>query len=203
MTAAGTTISDRTCGVPAEVVRIKRYPNRRFYDRTGRKYVTLQEIEELVCQGHTLDVRDSRSDEDLTRVVLTQILVERHPERMEMFPIGFLHLVLRANDLALEFLQAFLRLSFLTLESFQGSRTLAALPTPLDWMRMFFPGFTPGPRQPDESSEATVERLSRRLAELEDRIRQLESGPAPAADPGPTPEPRTRHVRRLEDRSTK
>jgi hypothetical protein len=70
-------------------------------------------------------------------------------------------------------------------------------------MRMFFPGFTPGPRQPDESSEATVERLSRRLAELEDRIRQLESGPAPAVDPGATPEPRTRHVRRLEDRSTK
>jgi polyhydroxyalkanoate synthesis repressor PhaR len=203
MTAAGTTTSDRTCAMPADVVRIKRYPNRRFYDRTSRRYVTLQEIEDLVRQGHTLDVRDSRSDEDLTRVVLTQILVERHPERMEMFPIGLLHLVLQANDLALEFLRVFLRLSFATLESLQGTRTLAPLVTPLDWMRMFFPGFVPGPRQPDESSVGLVDQLSRRVAELEDRIRQLESGPAPVAELGSGPEGRTRHVRRLEDRSAK
>ena len=110
MTAARTTTDDRTSD-DCDIIRIKRYPNRRFYDRTKRKYITLQDIEDLVCQGHTLDVRDSKSDEDLTRVVLTQILLERHPERMDMFPIAFLHLMLRANDLALEFLRVFMRLS--------------------------------------------------------------------------------------------
>src|SRR4051794_8421619 len=133
MTAAGTTASDRACGMDGDPVQIKRYPNRRFYDRTSRKYVTLQEIETLVCQGHTIDVRDSKSDDDLTRTVLTQILLERHPERMELFPIPLLHVMLRANGLALEFLGVFLRLSLTTLESFQGSRTLAPFGTPFDW----------------------------------------------------------------------
>jgi polyhydroxyalkanoate synthesis repressor PhaR len=177
MTSAGTTKNDRTGGMDSDVVQIKRYPNRRFYDRTKRKYVTLQDIEELVRQGHTIDVRDSKSDEDLTRVVLTQILVERHPERMEMFPIALLHLMLRANDLALEFLRVFLRMSLATLESLQGSRTVAPFVTPFDWMRLFFPGFAPGPRKLKDSPPATVDELSLRVAELEARIGQLESSP--------------------------
>jgi polyhydroxyalkanoate synthesis repressor PhaR len=175
MTAAPSTTDDRA-NSDCAIVRIKRYPNRRFYDRTKRKYITLQDIEDLVCQGHTLDVRDSKSDEDLTRVVLTQILLERHPERMDMFPIGFLHLMLRANDLALEFLRVFMRLSLATLESFQATRKSSPFVSPFEWMRMFFPGVAVAPRLPDESSDASMEPLALRMAELEARIRQLESG---------------------------
>ena len=202
MTAARTTTDDRTSD-GCDVIRIKRYPNRRFYDRTKRKYITLQDIENLVCQGHTLDVRDSKSDEDLTRVVLTQILLERHPERMDMFPIAFLHLMLRANDLALEFLRVFMRLSLATLESFQASRTLSPFISPFDWMRMFFPGALAAPRRLDESSEAMADPLSRRMAELEARIRQLESSSAPAIDQGLLPDRRPRPVPEIEDRSSR
>jgi polyhydroxyalkanoate synthesis repressor PhaR len=204
MTATGTTRDDRACNMESQVVRIKRYPNRRFYDRTSRKYITLQDIEELVRRGHTVDVRDSRNDEDLTRIVLTQILLERHPERMEMFPVALLHIILRANDLALEFLRVFLRLSLATLESFQGTRTLAPFVSPFDWMRLFFPGFLPGgPRQSIEPSEATVEQLYRRVAELEDRIRHLESGSVPIEEPRAIPDLSPRSVRELEGRRSK
>jgi polyhydroxyalkanoate synthesis repressor PhaR len=192
--ANGSGDSDRDICPSADIVPIKRYPNRRFYDRKSSKYVTLQEIEELVREGHTIEVRDSRSQEDLTRVVLTQILLERQPERMEMFPIPLLHIMLRANDLSLEFLRVFFRLSLATLESLQGTRSVGPFVSPFDWMRIFFPGFNPPQesRKPEESpkvtikpaettsivsSEATVEQLSRRLAELESRIRQLESEP--------------------------
>jgi hypothetical protein len=85
--------------------------------------------------------------------------------------------MLRANDLALEFLRVFLQMSLTTLENLQGSRTVAPIVTPFDWMRPFFPGFAPGPRQLTDPPPARVEELSRRLAELEGRIRQLESGP--------------------------
>jgi polyhydroxyalkanoate synthesis repressor PhaR len=203
MTAAGTNTDDRTSD-GCEVVRIKRYPNRRFYDRTRRKYITLQDIEELVRQGHTLDVRDSKSDEDLTRVVLTQILLERHPERMDMFPIAFLHLMLRANDLALEFLRVFMRLSLATLENFQASRRSSPFLSPFDWMMMFFPGVAPAPRHSDESLGATVEPLSRRMAELEARIRQLECGSAPVVvDQRLLPDRKPRTVPELEDRHSR
>src|SRR5438270_11927679 len=120
MTANGREDNDRACCSRSDVVPIKRYPNRRFYDRKSSKYVTLQEIEDLVRGGQTIEVRDSRNDEDLTRVVLTQILLERQPERMEMFPIPLLHIMLRANDLSLEFLRVFMKLSLATLERLQG-----------------------------------------------------------------------------------
>jgi len=202
MTAAGTATEDRTSD-GCEVVRIKRYPNRRFYDRTRRKYITLQDIEDLVRQGHTLDVRDSKSDEDLTRVVLTQILLERHPERMDMFPIAFLHLMLRANDLALEFLRVFMRLSLATLENFQASRRLSPFISPFDWMMTFFPGALPAARRTDEPTDATIEPLSRRMAELEARIRLLESSATTVADPRKLPDRVLRPVPELEDRPTR
>jgi len=204
MTTAGTTKNDRTFGRQSEVVQIKRYPNRRFYDRSSRKYVTLQDIEGLVRSGHTVDVRDSRNDEDLTRVVLTQILLERHPERMEMFPIPLLHLILRANDLALEYLGVFLRMSLVTLESFQGSRTMGPFVAPFDWMRMFFPAFAPGPRKSlDPPLDGNVEQLSHRVAELEARLKQLESGPAPLVEQGVALDLKSRPARGLEDRSSR
>jgi polyhydroxyalkanoate synthesis repressor PhaR len=198
MTTAGTTQDDRTCGRDSDVIRIKRYPNRRFYDRTKRKYVTLQDIEDLVRQGNTVDVRDSRNDDDLTRVVLTQILVDRHPERMEMFPIALLHTMLRANDLALEFLRVSLRMTLALLESFQGSRTMAPFVMPFDWMRVFFPGFAPGPRQLENAAATTVEQLSRRVAELEGRLRQLESKSNTNIDQEPVLELPQRYVRGIE-----
>src|SRR4051794_7533650 len=124
----------------SEIVPIKRYPNRRFYDRRSSRYVTLQEIEELVRDGQTIEVRDSRSDEDLTRVVLAQILLERQPERMELFPIPLLHFMLRANELSLDFLRVFMRLSLATLESLHAGKAIPPFATPFDWMRIFFPG---------------------------------------------------------------
>lgn len=160
-----------------ETIQIRRYPNRRLYDRSRRQYVTLGDIEELVRTGHTIEVRDSRTDEDLTRPILAQILLERHPDKMEMFPVAMLHGILRANDLAIEFMRTYMRHSLAALEHVQVPAPALPLPTPLDWMVSFFPGMTPRPPvAPDTAS------MARRLAELEDRIERLEAAD-PDADP--------------------
>jgi polyhydroxyalkanoate synthesis repressor PhaR len=134
-----------------EAVEITRYPNRRFYDRSRGQYVTLSEIEELVRGGQTVVVRDSKTGEDLTRAVLAQIILERHPERMDLFPVSMLHMVLQANDLVLDWMGNYLRQSMEFVERMTPSAALPPLmaplapptagsfPSPLDWMKAFFP----------------------------------------------------------------
>jgi polyhydroxyalkanoate synthesis repressor PhaR len=160
-----------------EVVSIKRYPNRRLYDRQARRYITLQDLEDLVLQGKKIEVRDSRTGEDLTRAILTQILLERHPEKMEMFPVAMLHGILQANDLVLEFLRSYLRQSLAILEQMQQPAPLAPIIASMDWMRAMMPPTLPfaPPRMGAGAAVAgSPPDLYARLANIESRIRRLE-----------------------------
>ncbi|WP_165221114.1 polyhydroxyalkanoate synthesis regulator DNA-binding domain-containing protein [Aquisphaera insulae] len=161
----------------AEVVSIRRYPNRRLYDRHSRKYITLQDLEALVMEGKKIEVRDSRTNEDLTRAILTQILLERHPEKMEMFPVSMLHGILRANDMVIEYMRAYLRQSMTILEQMQVPQAGAPFTPflgPMDWMRAMMPTAVPfAPPQPTEPATALTE-LDERIADMEDRLQRLE-----------------------------
>jgi polyhydroxyalkanoate synthesis repressor PhaR len=150
-------------------VQIRRYPNRRLYDRSRRRYVTLQDIENDVLEGRTVEVVDSKSGEDLTRQILTQILAERHPRKMEMFPVAMLHNIIRANDMALGLWQGYLRQSLAAIEAWQK----AAIPfgAPMDWMSPFLAAFAP--------MAPVADATSRRIDELADRVRRLEAGGVP------------------------
>ncbi|MCY4342990.1 MAG: polyhydroxyalkanoate synthesis repressor PhaR, partial [Gammaproteobacteria bacterium] len=63
--------------------RLKKYPNRRLYDTTDSKYVTLQDLRRLIVKGESISVADSRDGSDLTRAVLMQILAEQEAEGHE------------------------------------------------------------------------------------------------------------------------
>src|SRR5689334_99411 len=102
-----------------EPVLITRYPNRRLYDRSRGRYVTLPEIAELVRQGRTVIVGDSKTGEDLTRPVLTQIILDQYPERMDLLPVSMLNAMIRANEAALAFLRDYLQQSLTYLEWLQ------------------------------------------------------------------------------------
>lgn len=155
----------------ATPIRIRRYPNRRFYDRSRRCYVTLGDIESMVREGQTIEVHDSRTGEDLTRQVLTQILLERHPDKMDFFPVALLHGLLRANDLATDFWKAYLRQALQTLEGLQ--RNVAPLGAPLSWLSALFP-VVPTPIAADADT------LVHRLTALEERIARLEPNAVPS-----------------------
>ena len=63
--------------------RLKKYANRRLYDATDSKYVTLQDVRQLIVAGESISVADSRDGSDLTRAVLMQILSEQEAEGHE------------------------------------------------------------------------------------------------------------------------
>jgi polyhydroxyalkanoate synthesis repressor PhaR len=173
------------CAVPREKpimtndpTRIRRYPNRRFYDRTRRRYITLGDIEELVLSGRTIEVQDSRNGEDLTRQILTQILLERHPEKIDIFPAALLQGLLRANALALDLWRSYLRYAQQVLEGFQ--RPMSPVGLSLPWLSALVPGWT-------EAASLTDDREStaRRLAALEQRIAGLEAAAGSSVDTEP------------------
>jgi polyhydroxyalkanoate synthesis repressor PhaR len=69
---------------------IKKYANRRLYDTGRSSYVTLDDLCQMVKEGHEFVVYDAKTGEDLTRPVLTQIIVEQESKGENMLPINFL-----------------------------------------------------------------------------------------------------------------
>ena len=163
--------------MPDSPITIKRYPNRRYYASNTSSYISLQEIEALVQQGHTVEIRDSQTGDDLTRTVLTQIIMERHPEKMSLFPIDMLHCILRSNDVMSGFLRDYFRHSLTYLDYLQRHSTNApALVQPMHWVKAWLDGITsirPDESQPAPATEAAP--LRARVEQLEERLRQLES----------------------------
>ncbi|MBS2021717.1 MAG: transcriptional regulator [Deltaproteobacteria bacterium] len=73
---------------------IKRYTNRKLYDTVESRYVTLDEIAQMVKDGAEVKVLDNRTKEDLTTVTLTQIIFEEEKKRSQM-PLGMLREIIK------------------------------------------------------------------------------------------------------------
>ncbi len=168
--------------MPQEVIQIKRYPNRRFYARATSKYVTLPEIEEMIREGNSIEVRDSQTSEELTHQVLTQIILERHPDRIQLFPVDMLHSIVRSNDMVSEFLRDYFRHAITYVDYLQqyGAKG-RKLANPMHWATAWLESFKPTSGEAGNHAEAAgaapaaEDELSKRVAELEARIHQLES----------------------------
>lgn len=75
----------------AEPVKIKKYANRRLYNTATSSYVTLDHLCQMVKQGTDFVVHDAKTGEDITRSVLTQIIVEEEAKSgQNMLPVSFL-----------------------------------------------------------------------------------------------------------------
>jgi len=57
--------------------KLKKYPNRRLYDMSDSKYVTVEDVRKLIVKGKSISVIDSKDESDITRSVLLQILAEQ------------------------------------------------------------------------------------------------------------------------------
>jgi polyhydroxyalkanoate synthesis repressor PhaR len=75
---------------PKPAVTIKKYANRRLYNTATSSYVTLDDLCQMVKQGTEFNVFDAKTGEDITRSVLTQIIVEEEGKGQNLLPISFL-----------------------------------------------------------------------------------------------------------------
>lgn len=77
---------------------IKKYANRRLYDTQTSSYVTLDDLCRMVKEDKEFVVRDAKSNEDLTRQILTQIILEQELKGVNIMPADFLRGVIKSHD---------------------------------------------------------------------------------------------------------
>ena len=128
-------------------VLIRKYPDRRLYDTNAKRYVKLADIAAMIREGIDVEVLDARSKKDLTRVILTQIIIDDARDRETGLPLHFLRQLVMASDRRThEFLSWYLN-STLDLyhkaqQSVQSriSDAKAAVASPLDFVRNLLAG---------------------------------------------------------------
>jgi polyhydroxyalkanoate synthesis repressor PhaR len=104
-------VEPETPAAPKPAV-VKKYANRRLYNTATSSYVTLDELSQMVRKGEEFVVFDAKTGEDITRSVLTQIILEEDSKGRNLLPIGFLrHLIGYYDDSLQSFLPRYLELS--------------------------------------------------------------------------------------------
>ena len=149
---------------------IKKYPNRRLYNTSSRTYVNLNDVAALIRKGEEVHVVDAKTGEDITRVVLTQIIVEDAKGGPSGLPLELLRQLIVASDrVGQEFIMWYLKSAFDAYQNVQSSlqTRLSELQTaalsPLQMVKSFLQ--TAPPKHSQEGEELLE--LRRRLAELE------------------------------------
>jgi polyhydroxyalkanoate synthesis repressor PhaR len=74
---------------------IKKYPNRRLYDTDSSKYITLSDVKKMITEGTSIKVLDSASEEDITRTILLQIIMEAESAGEPIFNSAMLQQIIR------------------------------------------------------------------------------------------------------------
>ncbi len=80
---------------PGAKVVIKKYANRRLYNTASSTYVTLDHLADMVRQGTDFVVYDAKTNDDITRQVLTQIIFEEESRGQNLLPVQFLRQLIR------------------------------------------------------------------------------------------------------------
>lgn len=107
-----------------ERVVIKKYANRRLYNTASSSYVTLEHLADMVKKGVDFVVYDAKTNEDITRSVLTQIIFEEESQGQSLLPIQFLRQLIGFYGNSVQaFLPSYLELSLATFAQQQERMT--------------------------------------------------------------------------------
>jgi polyhydroxyalkanoate synthesis repressor PhaR len=152
---------------------IKRYSNRKLYDTQESRYVTLEDLEELIRQGKEISVVDASTGEDLTSVTLAQIILENERSRRAALPTAFLHQLIKHGEGWQDFFQKSLQASLEGIITSQREADRIFR----EWAARA--GLVPSAAQPGSEEKrrepaADSDTLRRELELLKDKLRTLE-----------------------------
>ncbi len=178
---------------------IKKYENRRLYNTATSQYINQDQVAQLVREGHDVRVVDAATGEDLTRLILAQIVVEDAKAPGSVFPLDVLRQMIVASGRATQ--ESAVHYMKAMLDLYQNAyRAMPPAMNPLEFMR-WPPGAneSPQPANPNSlgetfredrrtdgvtgNNDTEVDELKRRIAELEtaSRSRQKRKAGKPKA----------------------
>ena len=157
-------------------VVIRKYANRRLYDTSTSRYVNLEDIAAMIRNGTDVQVMDANTGQDLTRVTLTQIILEDAREEPSGLPLDLLRQLIMTSDyVRREFMKsasdAYSKLQDAVQTGISGVRSAAM--SPLEAVSGLVHGMEP------RGEERDVEELQKRVAELESRLSKPKRRPQP------------------------
>ena len=159
----------------AQTILIKKYGNRRLYDTAGSRYVNLDDIARHIRQGKDVRVVDAESGQDLTRVILTQIITEDAKGKPTGLPLELLRqLIVASDEVRQEFVMWYLKSAFDTFQKVQDAvqnrltDVQSAILSPIDVMKKFLGSAASTTPKVEPASE--IDALRKRVVELETRL---------------------------------
>lgn len=164
----------------AKRVKVKKYANRRLYNTATSTYVTLDDLSTMVKQGIDFVVHDAKSGEDITRAVLTQIIVEEESKGgQNLLPIGFLRQLIgfygdNLQSVVPRYLETSMQAFTHNQEQFRDS------------MKAAFGGFFPFGPQLEETSKRNMAMFQNAMSQM---WAPFGPGQGPGQDPGEGPAP--------------
>ncbi|HET9230904.1 MAG TPA: polyhydroxyalkanoate synthesis repressor PhaR [Vitreimonas sp.] len=204
--AIGPASNETSAEAQGEPVIIKKYANRRLYNTAASTYVTLDHLSEMVREGVDFVVLDAKTGEDITRSVLTQIIVEMEGRGQNLLPVQFLRRLINFYGEPMQgFLPPYLEMS---MESFakaqekmrenmsrafgattpmaafeeQAQRNMALFQQALSMWSPFASGvqgtpFQPGAAaSPDEDKDEQVAELRKQMEAMQNQLDAMSRG---------------------------
>ncbi|HVH48451.1 MAG TPA: polyhydroxyalkanoate synthesis repressor PhaR [Sphingomicrobium sp.] len=169
---------------PSAKVTIKKYANRRLYDTESSAYITLDRLAAMVREGREFEVVDAKTGEDLTRAVLTQIIVDEEARGSTMLPVNFLRQLIglygnSMQGMVPQYLEAamdaFQRNQTAIRDAFGGNAFADIAKRNMAMFEDAAQAFVPKPKGPDKKpkTDSEVDQLREELAALQAKIEKL------------------------------
>ncbi|MCH8014145.1 MAG: polyhydroxyalkanoate synthesis regulator DNA-binding domain-containing protein [Candidatus Dadabacteria bacterium] len=179
-------------------ITIKKYSNRRLYDSTNKRYVTLDNIASLIREGSEIKVIDSQSGEDISKVILIQVILESEKNKEDILPVSFLHMLIKyGNKVAKDFFENYFLMMFQPYnylkdnyrENIRMWRQMGLYPSdlnmPQDFEKLNSKDIAPSTIKDDSKSDelyqapveyraSDVELLMEKMRELEKKVNSLD-----------------------------
>jgi polyhydroxyalkanoate synthesis repressor PhaR len=158
---------------PTTIV-IKKYENRRLYDTSNSRYINLDEIAQLIRDGRDVQVVDAATGEDITRPVLTQIIMDQAKEPDSTFPLDMLRQMVVASGRATQ--ESALKYMKAMFDLYQNAYRVMSPPmSPFEFMRTAAapPTVEGAPPPAAAGGEGAVDGLKRRIEELETLVSRV------------------------------